>query len=212
MEEFPSNSRRSERTARNEDEPKKIVPVVRGEATRRKTPLGKRMSRNILGGDVQSVWGYMFGEVLVPAARNMIADALTGGVERAIFGDNVGPGRTRSRSVSSGNRDYNGISRGSRTMYREEPRREISRRARSNHEFDEIVLETRMEAEEVLDRMESMIHKYDHVSIAEFYELCGISSNFTDNKWGWTEIHGWSISRARGGGYVINLPSPEPLD
>ena len=209
MDQFPSNSKRPERSR---EEPKNVGRVVQGEVVRRKTPIGRRMTQNFIGGDAQSVWGYMIGEVLVPAARDMISDALTGGIERAIFGTSAG--RHRSSSHGRGGRtDYQGISsRGSRVVNpRDEPRREMSRRSRSTHNFDEIVLEQRVEAEEVLDRMDAWLDKYNFVSVAEFYELCGVSGNYTDQKYGWTDIRGASIHRVRGG-YLIKLPPPEPLD
>lgn len=210
MDQFPGNSKRPERIRDNP--PKKVERVVQGEVVRRKTPLGRRMTQNLIGGDAQSVWGYMFGEVLVPAARDMIADALTGGVERAIFGDSAA-GRSRGRNRSSrGRTDYqSSFTRGRSSSYRDEPRRELSTRARSTHSFDEIVLDQRVEAEEVLDRLDAMLDKYESVTVADFYELCGVSSNYTDQKYGWTNIAGASVQRVRGG-YLMRMPPPEPLD
>lgn len=208
MDQFPGNSKRSERV--REEPPKKVERVVQGEVVRRKTPLGRRMTQNLIGGDAQSVWGYMFGEVLIPAARDMIADALTGGIERAIFGDSH-LGRSRGRGRGHGGRtDYHGISNRGRSSYRDEPR-QLSKRARSTHSFDEIVLEQRVEAEEVLDRLDAMLDKYESVTVADFYELCGVSGNYTDQKYGWTSIAGASVQRVRGG-YLMRMPPPEPLD
>lgn len=209
MEQFPSNSKRP---VRGRDEPKKVERVVQGEVVRRKTPLGRRVAQNIIGGDAQSVWGFMFGDVLIPAARDMIADALTGGIERAIFGDSVGHGRSRSRSRGGpiGHTPYNRYSSSSRHP-RDEPRRELSRRARATHSFDEIILGTRVEAEEVLDRLDDLCDRYDNASVADLYELVGISGNYTDDKWGWTDIRGAGVQRVRNG-YLLNLPKPEPLD
>lgn len=207
---FPGNSKRP---ISNRDEPKKVERVVEGEVVRRKTPIGRRLSQNLIGGDAQSVWGFMFGEVLIPAVRDMVYDAFTGGMERAIFGDNA-PSRGRGRGHSrSGHTPYNQMSSRGRNS-RDEPRRELSRRARSNHSLDEIVIPTRVEAEEVLDRMDALLDKFDSATVADFYELCGISGNYTDNKYGWTDIGGASIHRNRGrdGGYVISMPRPEPLD
>lgn len=211
MDQFPGNMKQTGRSTR--EEPKQVERVVRGEVVRRKTPLGRRMTQNLIGGDAQSVWGYMFGEVLIPAARDMIADALTGGIERAIFGDSaIGRSRGRGRGGLASRTDYHGISnRGTSRVINHEPRRELSKRARSTHNFDEIILETRVEAEEVLDRMDAWIDKYDAVTVAEFYELCGVSGNYTDRKYGWTNIDGASVQRVRGG-YLMRLPPPEPLD
>lgn len=212
MDQYPSNIKRTERTTPR-DEPKKVERVVQGGVSRRKTPLSRRFTQNILGGDAQSVWGYMFGEVLVPAARDMIADALTGGVERAIFGDNARP-RGRSRGGSAGRTDYQASFRGgSRPIHhRDEPRRELSRRSRSTHNFDDIILDARVEGEEVLDRLDALLDKYESVTVADFYELCGVSGNYTDQKYGWTSIAGARVERVRGGGWLLRMPPPEPLD
>lgn len=208
MEQFPSNSKRP---VRARDEPKKVERVVQGEVVRRKTPLGRRMTQNLIGGDAQSVWGYVFGEVLIPAARDMVADAVSGGVERMIFGESAGHGRGRGRSRgSAGYTPYNRYSAPSRV--RDEPRRELSRRARATHSFDELILQTRVEAEEVLDRLEELCGRYEAASVADLYELVGVSGNYTDDKWGWTDLRGANVSRTRGGGYLLNLPKPEPID
>ena len=210
MDQFPGNTKRPER-ARDEP-PKKVERVVQGEVVRRKASIGRRMTQNLIGGDAQSVWGHVFVDVLLPAARDMIADAGTTFVERLIFGDS-GAIRSRGRGRSSGGRtDYQSAFRGGRVASRyEEPRRELSKRARSTHSFDEIVLEKRVEAEEVLDRLDAEIDKYESVTVAAFYELCGIAASYTDQKYGWTSIAGASVQHVRGG-YLLRMPPPEPLD
>lgn len=209
MEQFPSNSKRPPRTR---DEPKKVERVVQGDVRRRKTPLGRRVSQNLIGGDAQSVWGFMFGEVMLPAARDMIADALTGGIERAIFGESSSHGRSRGRRGGPiGHVPYNRYSSPTGRNVRDEPRREISRRGRSTHNFDEIILQTRVEAEEVLDRLDDLCDRYESASVADLYELVGISSNYMDHKFGWISIGGAGVQRVSGG-YLLNLPKPEPID
>lgn len=208
MDQFPSNSKRLERSR---EEPKKVERVVQGEVVRRKAPRGRRALQNIIGGDAQSVWGYVVGEVLIPAARDMVEDAFIGGIQRMIRGDDYRPTRrSHHRGGLSSRTDYQAPFRG-RSSHRDEPRRELSRRARSSHDFDDIILENRVEAEEVLDRMDAWLDKYEVVSVAEFYELCGVSGNYTDSKYGWRDIGTASIHRVRGG-YLIRLPPPEVLD
>lgn len=211
MDQFPSNSKRPER--RVKDEPKKVERVATGEVIRRKTPLSRRVSRNLIGGDAQSVWGYVFGEVLIPAARDMVADAVTGGVERLVFGESTPVGRSRrARSASYGHVPYNRYSSPTgRNSRSDEPRRELSRRARATHSFDEIIMRNRVEAEEVLDKLDDLTDRYDNASVADLYELVGISGNYTDDRWGWTDLSGASVSRVRDG-YLLNLPKPEPLN
>lgn len=91
----------------------------------------------------------------------------------------------------------------------------MSRRARETHDFDEILLETRAEAEEVLAKLGDMINRYDSVSLSDLYQLVGLTPTYTDEKWGWTNLEEASYSRVRNGGqpvYLLNLPRPEPLN
>lgn len=74
-----------------------------------------------------------------------------------------------------------------------------------NTNFDNIVLATRNEAEEVLDNLREVITNYKEVSIDDLYGLVGITSTYLDTKKGWTDLKNASISRVRHG-YIINFP------
>jgi hypothetical protein len=206
---YPGNSRK----ARDEErKPKKVEKVISGDAVRRKKSLGKRFIATFVGDDsAGGVFNYIIQDVLVPAAKDTISDAVSQGIERMLFGEVRGRGGYRSRggpSYTAYNR-YSSIR--SSLDRREEPRKELSRRARVSHDFDEIVLETRAEAEEVIDKMFEMLSQYDVVTVADLYELIGLSGNFTDEKFGWTDLRGAGVTRVKGG-YLLNLPRTEPLD
>lgn len=219
MENFPGNSHGTvQRRERREREPrpeKKVEKIVTAGAKRRKTPLGRRVMQSFLGGDTKSVGEYVIGDVLVPAFRDMLMDAVEGGFARMIFPDGNGYRRGGGRSRYDRGRPvpYNQYSRPGGPP--REDRREMSQRGRSRHDFGEIVLDSRMEAEEVLDRMFEMLDKYDAVTVSDLYEMCDISSNYTDNKYGWTDLpNNVGVTRVggRNGGYLLNLPKPEPID
>ena len=74
-----------------------------------------------------------------------------------------------------------------------------------------LLLESRGEAEDVLERMDELIATYQVVSVADFYDLVGVSGNYTDNKYGWTDIRNASVIRVRDG-YMIKLPKALPLN
>ena len=95
---------------------------------------------------------------------------------------------------------------------RPEPRQLPSRRSRANHNFDEIVLKTRVDAEEVIDNLFMLVGKYESASVADLYEMLGIEGvPYTDDKWGWTDLRGANVTRVSNG-YLLDLPKPEPLD
>lgn len=87
----------------------------------------------------------------------------------------------------------------------------MSRRARANFDFDEIILPTRVEADQVLERMFDLLDKYEIVTVADLYDLVGVDSNYTDEKYGWEDLRGADVDRLSRGGYLLDLPRPEPL-
>lgn len=209
--EFPSN-RHKERAKNEKPEEKQVQKVIQTEVVRRKQPLGKRLAQTFVGGDARSVWGYVAFDVLIPAAKDMFADAVSQGVERMIFGEVRSTSRRTGRRPNDPYISYNRYSGG---MRRQEPdrgsRQTISRRARASHDFDEIILSTRVEADEVIDRLFDLIAKYESATVADLYDLVGISGSYTDDKWGWLDLRGGGVTRVRNG-YLLDLPKPEPLD
>src|SRR5690606_41700053 len=91
------------------------------------------------------------------------------------------------------------------------PERSVSNRARTAHNFDDIGLETRVEAEEVIDQLFELVSKYGHASVADLYGLLGVTANYTDEKYGWTDLRGSKPVKVREG-YLLDLPRPEVLE
>lgn len=201
-----SNRNPPPRRPEPEAEEKVIRPVVTGRVTRRKVPLGRRMAQNIFRGDPR---GFLV-EVLATGVRETLWEAFTGSMARMVFPEE--PQRHRSVGLSSGyNRPYHNM--GGQGPMRPDPRREMSPRGRALHAFEEIILDTKPEAEEVLYQMRVLVHKYGAVSVADMYELLRVSSQFTDRQWGWEgdALDGAYVTRIRGGGYLLELPKPEPI-
>lgn len=209
--EFPGNSHRSKEP--DPVEPKIIERVTEGPVIRRKTPLSKRFTSLFIAGDSDSVMKYVTMEVLLPGARDMVADAVTQYVERMIFGEARSTSRrmgSRSSGMGSipGYVSYNRYSPGKPSN--EAPRAGISAKARATHNFDEIVLESRHEAEAVVGRLIDLIDKYEQATVADLYELTGETGNFTDQKWGWKNLQDADVQRIRTG-YLLRLPMPIEL-
>lgn len=211
MENFPGNSN----TPPKPDEPeKKIDKVTTGRVIQRKKPLSRRFAETFIAEDAKGVGHYIITEVLIPAAKDLIAEMVSQGIERTLFGGGRSSGRTIGRRPISSNGyvSYNRYSSQQSSVRQQEERRDISRRARVRHEFDEIVLATRVEADEVIDRMYDLLSRYEQVTVSDLYELIGVESKFTDEKWGWRKLDGARSVRVTGGGYLLDLPKPEQLD
>jgi hypothetical protein len=217
VEEFPGNSQR--RPGPREEAPAvekhQISKVVTGEVIQRKKPLGKRLRETYFGGDDnRTIVEHVVEDVVVPMSKDLLYDAFTSLVGRRIYGDNMAPMRRAGRPGLPGigaiidprnNTNYNSISRGGRP-----DDRAMSKRARATHDFSEIILPTRPEAEAVLTGLFDILEQYDQVPLTDLYELVGVSANFTDQRYGWTDLRGSSVRRIREG-YLLELPRPEVL-
>lgn len=223
MDEFPGNSqlRKAAPVAPPVAEAKpekKVEKVVSGEVVRRKPSMGKRIRTAFGGGDGQSVKDYVMLELIVPAIKDTIADAVTGGIERMLFGDSYRPGNRRRGGYSSGpGNPYNYAAISARNSvaggpFQNDPRQQLSRQARVQHQFDEVIFPTRRDAEAVLSQMFDLLGEFEVVTVSDFLELSGVSGNFTDHKFGWTDLRGVQAHRTRGGGFMLGLPPTEPID
>lgn len=213
---YPSNTKGAKTAKKAKSDPvkspdeKKTEKVVTGKVKQQKRSLSKRLAETFLEDDTKSVGSYILYDVLIPAAKDLISDMITGAVDMALFGERRRGARTiRDRGHSYTN--YNASYRGRQTGPALREERDISRGARARHDFGEIVLESRGEAEDVLSHLVDMTIDYGQATVADLYDLLGITSNFTDNKYGWTDLRNASVSRVRGG-YLINLPRTQPLD
>jgi hypothetical protein len=204
--EFPSNSETSKKGPVNE---KNITPVTTSGATRRKKSLRKQFSDTFVAGDLKSAMRYVMLDVLLPSAKDMVVESVTQGMEKLIFGESRRRGSTPPMSGPTGYVSYNRYSMASRMSGGAQ--RAMSRSARARHNFDEIVLEDRVEAEEVIDRLLDLVSQYESATVADLYELVGLSAAHTDHKWGWFDLQGAGVSRIRGG-YLLDLPEPQPID
>lgn len=206
---FPPNNERAKQG--DSKEPKKVERVTSADAIRRKKPLSKQFKETFFGGDGRTVLHYVAFTVAIPAIRDLIFEMGQAALEKTIFGESrSGRRRPGPPSGQYGHVAYNRIGRDPADDRPPTPR-SISRRARARHDFDEIILNTRSEAEEVIDRMFDLVSRYDEASVADLYELVGLESSHTDHKWGWTDMRGASVERVRSGGYLLDLPEPEAL-
>lgn len=192
------------RGQQQEKEEKNIQKVIAGTAkTKKKSDLHK-FTDIFVSEDISNVKTYIFMDVLVPAMKKALSDIVTNGIEMLLYGESG-----RSKRSSSGSkvsyRDYG------RAYDDRRDRDRPSARTRSGYSYEEVILDSRTEAQDVLDELDAIIDKYGMVSVADLYEMVGITGVHTDNKYGWTDIRNASVVRIRDG-YMLKLPRPLPFD
>lgn len=206
MENYSSNSHRSRgkvsREKETEEKPK-IEKVVNGNVRIKKKNEIQKFADIFMSEDLISVKNYILHDVIIPAAKKTLSDAVSNGIEMMLWGE----ARGQNRRTGTSKRSY--------TAYyddRNTERRYVkASRDRSGYSFDDIIFDSYGEADDVLTHMDDLMEVYKLVRVADLYDLAGVDGPYTHNDYGWTDIRSAKIVRA-GGGYMIKLPRPLPLD
>ena len=179
---------------------KKVEKVVKGKVRRKKKSSMTKFADVFVAEDASNVVDYIWMDVLIPTIKNTISDIITNGVDMMLWGAVKGNKRRSSNTYVS-YRDYSSRDRrDDRTVTR-----------RYGYSFDDIVIHSRQEADEVLEKMDEIIDRYDIVSVSDYYDLVGETGNYTDNKYGWSSLRTAEVVRVRDG-YIIKLPKPKVID
>lgn len=176
---------------------KKVVNKVVSGKVRTKRNDGRKLADIFIADDVKDVKSYILLDIVVPAIKRAIVSTVEG-----LFGE-PGPrkGSTNASYVSYRNYSDNRNDRLSPS----------DNRTRTGYSYNDIILDSRGEAEEVLSRMDELVETYGEVTVADLYDLVGITGEWTDNRYGWTNIKNAEVVRARNGGYLIRLPKALPI-
>lgn len=198
MEEFKPNSHKSKELTPVPE--KKVEKIVKGTVKSKKKNGIDKLKDNFISEDAANIKTYVIMDVLIPAVKKAICDIVKNGVDMILYGESGRSNRRPSEYVSY---DRRYLDRGDPRFYKAD-------RARIGYSYDDIILETRGEAEDVLARMDELIELYGMVSVADLYDLVGITGNYTDNKYGWTNIRNAETVHVRDG-YMLRLPKVTSL-
>lgn len=192
MEDYKPNSNKYKEEQKQAAERQKYEKVVKRPARLKKK---NSLAETFISEDISNVKKYVFGDILIPTIKNTIVDIITDSISMLILGESRGH-RRRSNADSVSYTKYYDRGRSTRTD---------SINTRNGYSYTEVEVDTRDEADEVLARMDEIIDQYGMVSVLDMYDLVGITGNYTDNKYGWTNIRNAEIIRGRNG-YVIKMP------
>ncbi len=209
----PNNSDKAAQGAKTEGkEKKKLAPLVsKGSVAKKKRTVADKFKDAFLG-EGENLGDYIMYDVLVPAFRDTVSEMGFGIIER-LFG-NGRSSRSRGNVVRDRGRSYvsyNSSSRNDKDRDRgRDDRRDIDRESRARHSFAKVVFTNKWEAEDVLAHLVDMILEYGEATVRSFYELSNIEADYTDDRYGWTNLRDAYVERTRNG-YVIVFPQTRPL-
>ena len=182
-------------------EKKKVEKAIQGTAKVKKGNELRKLTDIFISEDIANVKSYIVLDVLIPTIKKAISDIIKNGIDMILYGSS---GLIRSTFTAD---------RISYSKYYDPNNRYISResKVRSGFRCDDVIFDNRGEAETVLFRMNELIDNYGMATVADFYDLAGLTGEYTSNNYGWTNIRSAEVVRARDG-YIIKMPKAMPID
>lgn len=225
IEDYPSNSLFAKTS--NQPPPKKEAPaqqktgaspkvekVISGKAIKRKKPMSSRAVK-FFSLDLKDIVQNIFEEVFIPSAKEMVSEAIDQAKNRVIFG----AVRSAARRRPNGSSVFGGGN--SRMRYDQMSSQRNSERpppphrpSRQSTVFEEIIVPTRMEAENVMEELWNFVNEYQAVSVRALYEMAELPFHDVDEEYGWTAstLEGGRVRPIIGKGWLVDLPNPIKLD
>lgn len=207
MDQFPPNSNRARSSAAPSDSPRSaehVIEPLEGIVVQvRKKPIGSRMLDSLFKSE-DSVARYLLREVVVPQLKDLLADFVKGAVEKSLYGE--------VRSTTS-----RGIRAGAPTQYHSRFTPTGIRPATTIHrspvtttkdpgESNVIIVGSRGQAQQVLEAIENIMQTYEVVTAADLNSLLKQSPEYTDRRWGWKDLRGFSYMPYTNGQYRLIVP------
>jgi hypothetical protein len=200
---YPSNSYK-DREAKAQKE-KKVDKVVKSGVSVKKKTFKEKLSETFIVSDVKSVGESVIYDVLIPAAKKTIWDAVQNTFGMMLFGDKKPPMIDRDRGRSVIRTDYRSISN--------DPYRSATPvMLRSRRIVEPLVFDSRSDAEEVLRNMYDLINEFHVASVKDLYSFAGMRTDYTKEKYGWFTLDGAEIVPVAEGGFMLSLPDPKVIE
>ena len=202
MNDYPDNSHSSREQNQNSNYEQKLEKVVNGDIKTRKKSKARKLTNvfaDIFIPENKSEFEYfIFEDVIEPTIKKVISDIVSIVLYKEtghVGGSRGGRSRIQYQNYYRDDRRYM------------EDRREYGRpRSVINFDYDDIIFETRGDAELVLNSLEDAIAQYGIASVADLYDLSGVTCRgYTANKYGWTDIRSAKVIRTSDG-YILQLP------
>lgn len=197
-----------------------LEPVIEKKPEKVQRSLISRLFIGLVGPDgLSGIGNYVGEEIVIPAIKNVIFDSLTSGLNMALYktlGGNPSHNYNRPTNYRPSSqitpRYTNYTSRYTSQQPEPSTRSAGGRNTVIKQGVEEFVIENRLDAANVLTKLVERADTYGSVSVADYYDLINVGSEYTDNNYGWTidTIVSATIRPVRGG-YVINFPMEEVL-
>lgn len=191
-------------------EPKKLAPLTQA-TLKEKTFWDKFVTE-----DLGNIKDYIIKDVIVPNVKRSIDEIVTNTIKMILY-----KGSPPKNSIYTGSKIQYGSYFGNGAPWNAAPNFNSNQKKDANqnvndkykvsvYNYENIVIPSKNEAEAVLVQLTEMINMYGKASVSDLYDIVGITGNYTDGNYGWTNLV-TSYSEKVGDGYMLILPKAKVL-
>lgn len=201
MQDYRANSNKSKAEAAKKKEKPKFTKVIDGEATLEKHGIINRVFKNFIKEDARTVFNYTLEEVVAPGIKTVLENVIKASIDMFFWGKG---GKASGQNVPVAKISYS-------NYYGTVQQQKTAKNA--SYFFADPEFDTREKADAVLKAMKEALGIYDNVSIADLYDMSGVTGVYrpNDNKYGWFDLSGADVVRRIDGKYVISFPNAVPI-
>ena len=186
--------------------PEKSASVIASPA--KVKPASKGIKRAIFAQDFKDIKQGVIDDIIRPKIKDMVFEladnvmnTISCSLQMMIFGD-----VRRSQNRPMDRVSYNQYAYPSRKIA-PAPTPTLS----ASYNCDNLVYETKGDAEVVLAAMQEHLRHYPYVEVSRMYEFSNLSMpNWTSNNFGWDNLDGVTVKKIDGD-YIIDLPRAKPI-
>lgn len=211
---YPSNNQNVVKANSDSQQPvqrEKVKPVIQGRAYKKHRTTKSILQAIFIPKDVESVRDYVIFDVIIPRGKDFVVNLGKSMLDAIFYGDSQ-PGRPNGYGPASNVQRISYSSISSQPQRVANPNGMRRPNDRSHAIFEDVVFDTRSDAEAVLNLLIDQISTYGVASVNDAYDACGLAAPYTGNNYGWTSLSTAEISRTFNGQWIIKFPKALPIE
>ena len=189
---------------------KKIAPITQA------TLKEKTFWEKFVTDDLQSIKNYALKDVLVPNVKRSIDEIVTNTIKMILYkGNPPKTGPFGASKIQYGSFFGNGAPWNVAPNFNPAQKKDANQAVNSKYtvsvyNYENIIIPSKAEAEATLVALTEIIGQYGKATVSDLYDAVGITGNYTDGNYGWTNLSTAYAERV-GNGYMLILPKAKVL-
>ena len=196
LDDLRGGNSRAERERQEEREERRKLENVGGRSKKMKKSFSRRLIENFIADDVtkDDIRSFIVKDVVVPMIQDAIMDSINGALGM-MFGIGIVRSGSSRKTSSGGKIRYGGYFNSGESKKSKTSVRETRREARVDFEIQ--MKDSKQKALDIMRDFEEYLDEYpdEGLSYADYYDAFGVTTEHTDNKFGWYDLTGMHLER-----------------